>query len=359
MNKKIQNKDKLSQLENFFVVNLQDLHQEDPVLNMDHYHYKFPQLYHYTSLKTLFLILEKDELWFPGARFSNDSSEEILLGDEWLLNNEYHSESFIFCIGNTYDLLSQWRGYCPNGGVSIGFDVARFLEYNVLHADFDKSGKFNTVEGIALPVLYTTRESPRKTDAHEIIRIIKAKLDEDHRKDKKYSLLEVNDFVPYIKHYAFHEEKEWRILISNSNEELSGCIRFRQLENGTKLPYIAIKCGYVLREKYMRISETKIKAIYNNRDYLLSIVIPICSNQSKLCFLVREYVKKQAESTGVDLNIRVFCEGHLPIRSITIAPMADQNRVMEQIKAFCRNKYWLKDVEVSTSNIPYVSSINR
>jgi hypothetical protein len=293
------------------------------------------------------------------VRFSNDSSEEILLGDKWLFDNEYHSDSYIFCIGDTYDLLSQWRGYCPNGGASIGFDVARLLKYNVLHADFDKSGKFNTVDAIALPVLYTTKEASKKADAHGIIRIINAKLNEDRRSRNRYSLLEVNDFVPYIKHYAFHEEKERRILLSNSNGELSRCIRFRPLENGTKLPYIIIKYGYVnyLNKKYQRISETKIKDMYNNRDNLKSFIIPICSNQDNICQFIRKYIKDIAADN--DIDVRVFCDGHLPIRSIKIAPMVDQSRVMEQVKSFCRSKYWLRDVEVSTSNIPYVPSINR
>jgi len=359
MSKKLSAGDKLSQLINFFKDNLKDLHQEEPLPDMDLY--KVPQLYHYTSLLKLFLVLENDELWFSGARFTNDSSEEILLGDEWLYNNEYHSDSYIFCIGDTYDLLSQWRGYCPNGGASIGFDVARLLKYNILHADFNKTGKFNTVGGIALPVLYTTKESSKKADAQGIIRIIEAKLREDSENGNKYSLLRVNDFVPYIKHYAFHEEKERRILISNSNGDLSRCVRFRPQENGTKLPYIVIKFGHVniLHEKQLRISKTKIKTIYDNRVNPKSIIIPICSNQEEVCQHVRKYIKDQVIATGNDINIRVFCEGHLPIRSIKIAPMVDQSRVMEQVKIFCQSRYWLRDVEVTMSSIPYVPSINR
>jgi len=368
MNKKSSAGDKLFQLINFFKNNIKDLRQEEPLPKMNPH--KVPQLYHYTSLSKLFKFLENDELWFSGVRFSNDSSEEILLGDEWLFNNEYHSDSYIFCIGDTNDdLLSQWRGYCPNGGASVGFDVARLIKYSVLHADFDKSGKFNTIDGIALPVLYTTEESSQKTDAEGIIRIIKEKLKEDRKNDNKYSLLEVNDFVPYIKHHAFHEEKERRILISNSNGELSKCVRFRELENGTKLPYIVIKCGYVNNKykKPLNTSEKNIKTIYDNRNDQKLIIIPVCSNQEKVCHLVRKYIEDQAKKAKEeknddkkkDMSRRVFCDGHLPIRSIKIAPMTDQNRVMEQVNSFCRSKYWLKDIEISISNIPYVSSINK
>jgi hypothetical protein len=69
--------------------------------------------------------------------------------------------------------------------------------------------------------------------------------------------------------------------------------------------------------------------------------------------------KKTKEEIEGDITRKpVICDGHLPIRSIKIAPMIDQKRIVEQVKRFCQSKYWLMDVEVSASNIPYVPSIN-
>ena len=347
-------KDKLIQLYEFFGDNINNLCQKKPIPNLKKY--AIPKLFHYTSLSALFDILESDSIWFSGLRFSNDSSDEILLGNDWLHEHKYYGDNFIFCIGEKGNLLSQWRGYCPNGGASISFDVAQLREYSALYADFDTSRKHNDVNCIALPVLYAHNTE----DAQLIARIIEELLDRDKKAASKYSLLDINDFIPYIKHSAFCEEREFRLLISNSNGELSKCIRFRQLQNGTKLPYIVIKsdCVDESHENIVDTSEENIIKIIKNREYYKFVEIPVCSNQSDLCFRVRDYIMIHTELTKDGVKIRVFCKGHLPIRSIMIAPMPDQNRIKEQVIRFCRSKYWLRDVEVSTSDIPYVSSIN-
>jgi hypothetical protein len=346
--------DKISQLEKFFNSNIEELSPEiERIMN----HYEMSKLYHYTSLSTLFSILESDSLWLSGLHFSNDSSEEKLLGDKWLYKNKYKSDNFIFCVGEKEDLLSQWRGYCKDGGVSIGFDIAQKRKYNVLFADFDISKKYIYVEGIALPVLYTQKrfsDTPEE-GAQYIIRKIQNTL---NKKRKETPSLRENDFVPYIKHYAFEEELERRLLFSNTNGELLRCIRFRPLPNGTKIPYVVIKYGCVNehRRNYLKKSEMKIKNIIDNSDFKKTVVVPDCSNQVEICNLVREYIIHN--ELNINGNVRVFCEGHLPIRSIRIAPMPDQNRIEEQVTRFCRNKYWLKDVDISVSDIPYVPSIN-
>ena len=350
------NKEKLSQLYGFFKDNKDNLCQEKPLPDLKEY--AIPKLFHYTSLSALFDILESDSIWFSGLRFSNDSSDEILLGNDWLHEHKYYGDNFIFCIGYEENLLSQWRGYCPNGGASIGFDVVKSREYSALYADFDTSRKHNDVNCRALPVLY----APNTEGAQLIARTIEELLDRDKKTDFKYSLLDsnINDFIPYIKHSAFCEEREFRLLISNSDGELSKCIRFRQLQNGTKLPYIVIKsdCVDESHENIIDTSEDNIQKIIDDSDYYKSVEIPICTNQSDLCYSVRSYIIKHQELTSDGVNMQVFCKGHLPIRSIKIAPMPDQNRIKEQVIRFCRSKYWLRDVDISTSDIPYVYSIN-
>jgi hypothetical protein len=320
--------------------------------------YNIPQLYHYTSLPILFDILESDSLWLSGLRFSNDSTEEKLLGDR-LDDHNYHGDNFVFCVADEHDLLSQWRGYCLNGGASIGLDIGREHKYSVLYDDFDITKKHIDIDSIALPVLYLPNISDNIIENVDlIIRTIKNKL-------KGYSpntsTLCLNNFVPYIKHNSFSEEKEWRLLISNTNGELSKCVRFRRLKNGTKIPYIVVKCGCVdeSHECNLELSEEKIKEIINSRKFPKSIFIPSCDNQNELCNLVRKHIREDKNLIKkMKGNIRVFCEGHLPIKSITIAPMFDQNRVKEQVSRFCQSKYWLRDVDIRVSTIPYVPSIN-
>lgn len=52
-------------------------------------------------------------------------------------------------------------------------------------------------------------------------------------------------------------------------------------------------------------------------------------------------------------RIKVWCEGHLPIRSITVGPSKDQANIKEAISYYCKHTYWLRDVEVDVSAIPF------
>lgn len=72
------------------------------------------QFYHYTSLPVLFSILEGDAFWASNARFSNDAMEEKLLKSDYKLNRD----DYAICFCSEDDILSQWRGYCHEGGAS-------------------------------------------------------------------------------------------------------------------------------------------------------------------------------------------------------------------------------------------------
>ncbi|MCL2184763.1 MAG: DUF2971 domain-containing protein [Treponema sp.] len=352
---KISEEQKLKQLELFLVNNWENLWQtgKSPKKN------KRIPLYHYTSIDALFSILENDTLRFSNLRLSNDFSEERLLGNKWLSENNYDSVNFIFCVGEAGNLLSQWRSYCSNGGAAIELDVAKPYKYYALHSDYNETGKYENIYSMAIPVLYTQIDYEDVRDAaHQITELIKSILEETIIKgNKNYSLLKLNDFVPYIKHFAFHEEEERRLLINNFNNKYSKCIGFRKLPNGTKSPYIDVICGIVNKTRKITISKNKIKKIIDNSEFEKTIIVPICSNQEELYMAVREYIKKD-ETLEKDGEIKLFCDGHIPIRSIKIGPMPDQERIKEQVQIYCNSKYWLQYVDVSISAIPYITSIN-
>jgi|GEM_PF-2818943 len=54
-------------------------------------------------------------------------------------------------------------------------------------------------------------------------------------------------------------------------------------------------------------------------------------------------------------KVKIWCEGHLPIREIVVGPCVNQQDVIESIRHFClhSNKYWLRCVDVKGSEIPY------
>ena len=124
-------------------------------------------LYHYTSFDALCKIIgdwslvhwnaqdKRMTAWATDIRYLNDATEfkygldvakavykslneeNIASGIEesysvksfleHALSGELGSQTYIFSLSENGDLLSQWRAYCPHGGVSIGFSK-RVLE---------------------------------------------------------------------------------------------------------------------------------------------------------------------------------------------------------------------------------------
>lgn len=299
---------------------------------------------HYTSIPVLFNILEGDECWISNARFSNDASEEKLLGDVGYMRDDY-----IMCCCDCDDQLSQWRGYCHNGGASIEFYFDEPMPYSILWSDYDHPTDYELYENRPLPVIYFPC-SPTPTDVKDFIYFINGW--------KSKAPVKLEDVWPYIKNGAFSEERELRMVFSNIDGKLDKCVRFRTLSNGVKVPYMVIKCGDIgkmlgkCRTNVNKIDDTYLKKLYDQNKPLW---IEEGSNQNE----VYKSVKKKVDDFMKDKNgkIRIFCRGHFPIMQIRVAPSDNQNRLVEQIKRFCRGKYWLQDVEVLTSEIPYVQSL--
>jgi hypothetical protein len=111
-------------------------------------------LQHYSSPSGAVGILESGKLWTTNAKYMNDAQElsyglDLVLsvlsdrytraaGPErsWLAQAERlvsdmlaNNSVYLGCFCETRDLLSQWRGYGPHGGVAIGFD-AKLLARN-------------------------------------------------------------------------------------------------------------------------------------------------------------------------------------------------------------------------------------
>jgi hypothetical protein len=129
-------------------------------------------LYHYTSAAGALGIIERGVLWATEASYLNDSSELLYslekLKDAWedeykkldelapvlagiseTIKNRMHGATFITCLCEAKDLLSQWRGYASPGGYAIGFDT------RALHKNYVKRSR----EGILASVSYDAARS--------------------------------------------------------------------------------------------------------------------------------------------------------------------------------------------------------
>lgn len=129
-------------------------------------------LYHYTSASGALGIIGQGLLWATEASYLNDSSELLYtldkLKDAWedeykkldelmpvlpgmseAIQNRMYGATFIACLCEKKDLLSQWRGYAFPGGYAIGFDT------RTLHENYVKRSR----EGILASVSYNAARS--------------------------------------------------------------------------------------------------------------------------------------------------------------------------------------------------------
>lgn len=220
-----------------------------------------PILTHYTDLAGLKGIIEQKELWLSHAAFLNDPQElehgveqtkKVLKGlldykpsDQTAkarqkLVKEIFSDMESFERPNTYiscfceraDLLSQWRGYASQQGVSISFELESLRNF------FDNSD----VE--LIQVLYGIKEAKRHIKA-EISKTIPdivddfeymLSLDGNEEIRSKFIYL-IATLIPTFKHYGFREEKEWRLIVRNPP---ISSVQFRP-KGQLMLPYVQLK----------------------------------------------------------------------------------------------------------------------
>ncbi len=296
--------------------------------------------FHYTSIPVLFNILENDSMWISNTRFSNDGTEEKILKVKKL--NQH--DNYMACFCDEGDQLSQWRGYCPSGGASIEFEINEPLHYSILHRDYETSGKYELVYNTPIPVIYISENNVK--EALEVIDTICAS-----------DLDKIEKTIPYWKNDKFVEEREARLVFSNKDGRFSNCIRFRTLANGAKVPYMIMKMGDIgLFSRNCQLGKVDIEylmELYKNQvRYLL---IPEGSNQEQRFNEINATVNEfNTRFRKKESNIRVYCAGHLAIKKIVLAPTYDRERLMEKVQRFCQSKYWLRNVEVVYSKIPYI-----
>ena len=330
-------------------------------------------LYHYTPFSKLFDILEGDSFWASRSRFSNDSTEDRILGKDWIEEQQYYGDNYIVCFCEHGDILSQWRGYCPNGGASIGLKFNPKHVYTLLHADYEDktilTGKqIETYKNTPLPVIYC---NPGQSDYGVDIKEDLLKLFEEERMKK--NKMRLTEIVPYLKNGYFHEEVEYRLNFDNSDGKLENCIKFRKSSDGSLVPYIVVKYGDLLDSgRCLKHTYTKKKINEIFKNHLSSpqrnpIIIPCGKDQSEICSSfskkLKEYKKEIYKNKKIADDYErllrkpqyILCDGHLPIVSITVSPSPNQEYMKEVIERFCRSRYWLQNVEVTCSQIPYIA----
>ncbi|MGE0736721.1 MAG: DUF2971 domain-containing protein [Alphaproteobacteria bacterium] len=199
------------------------------------------EIFHYTSANGLLGILSETQLRATNISFLNDSTEyqhsidgfsfvarhnlkpDNPIPSNILLNNILERISrasgeklippvYVSCFSEVSDSLSQWRGYGHGeGGFAIGFNVPKLIDVVL-------------TEGALLwPCIYAPQEQARLYEKLllELDKIFQQAVfaNSDLQNSSsfasefaKYALLKLSVFAPLIKHHAFKEESEWRIV---------------------------------------------------------------------------------------------------------------------------------------------------
>jgi len=183
-------------------------------------------VYHYTSQEGLIGILSKREIWATKIHYLNDSEEMVYPFDitfkyleSYNIDDDPCKRKFYNIVSGTFtaiqkmnifissfsekgDLLSQWRGYCPNGGgYSLGFKVVN------IRSIVERQG-------------FAFKKCIYDIDKQK--NLIETLIDESWKSycgdgdsgwgasgEKTREFLQL---AARIKHPAFEEEKEWRII---------------------------------------------------------------------------------------------------------------------------------------------------
>lgn len=234
-------------------------------------------LYHYTGISSLIRIAESKKIWASHIYFLNDTSEVTYAGEvmrdaivehfddstdkeEQLFLHELYSwifstfkdtmyHLFIVALTEEGNLLSQWRSYTPHGkGVSIGFKP-KFLLRNIKSQNlriarclYQASEQKELMHDLLSKMLITfnqerqTYDSSHFDPSQKYLGIMKNFIGD---------LLQV---FSIIKHPAFSEEKEWRIISPYFPMCTVHEIKFR--EGASMLvPYIEVDLSNIKEEE--------------------------------------------------------------------------------------------------------------
>jgi hypothetical protein len=214
-------------------------------------------LFHYTSSHGIVGILKNREMWASNSDHMNDSSEhrfaaelarnsisilgmqgffeknERLLFDDMI--NSVGSAAmrfYLISFSENRDLLSQWRAYCPpHGGYSIGFSsdqlaaMARKQNFVLVKCVYDQGVHANVISEIVKSFVSSYRDQ--------------ISLGKDEKEMRSAIAWEFAQHLAYfgamIKHPAFSEECEWR-LISQQVPDDHPRIDYRGSDRGV-IPY--------------------------------------------------------------------------------------------------------------------------
>lgn len=319
-------------------------------------------LYHYCSLETFCNIIKNKSIWLSDFRKTNDAKEviwakeiverEVLPGIQEKINAEIreknenggysgwevanallnHAELGVsywgFCLSKKRDDLGQWRGYGDDGaGISIGFKKDKLNEIiqlktnekpkDDLTSDKETDTNSSKADLILVPVTYKKDKKMFKIIKREAKEFVKGNKEicqsiERILKDLGLSGISISPEVaekivmegfamkngPFYKMKAFHEEKEYRIIFSASQEKIP-----EEKLNKETLAALEWPCGLLFRDYEYTVRDNMLVShldigFKNLSDVIASVTIGPKSKATK------EDIALFLKLNGVDLDLQ-------------------------------------------------------
>jgi hypothetical protein len=227
-------------------------------------------LYHYTGVGSLLGISSAESLWASSISYLNDSTEiihacetveNVLRGrfvfgkqDEeyeflkqfqtWTnsLKNTAHT-IFVFSLSEMPSLLSQWRSYTPHGkGVSLEFSpdkinfIAQSSNLKIARCVYDRGEQEDVIGALIEKLLISFRQQLPTIDTN------KCPPDQCYYDVINQYTNDIFQVLAIIKHGAFQEEREWRLISQHYPRYTDPQVKFR--EGASMLvPYIELQLG--------------------------------------------------------------------------------------------------------------------
>lgn len=354
-------------------------------------------LYHYTSREVFWKILEGESFLARHILFSNDSEENRIGTDKMKKAMEKASYKmvdsdalpFMICFCKKKDLLSQWRGYAKEG-IAIEFDFSKGLYgsqkgfssyycYTIMNADDEKKylSKGDKEGSLMMGAIVSPYEVIYTNSEGEPDQVITRKADGIQKAPRERWQQYAAGMIPYIKNEYFKEEEEYRLLFDMrqliAGEDWLLSEKYVYLDvDGVRKPNIRVKFG----NQYKAQNEEKVVLYYSNdaltdmlkmfkkklkaekvniqlvrkvRAFAMNddeILLSEGKNQEKVCIRLRRLLWAYPN------RVKIWCDGHMPIRRIYIGPSKDAELMKCSIEEYIKTKYWMRDIEVVISNIP-------
>jgi hypothetical protein len=211
------------------------------------------RLYHYTTSAGLIGILESRRIYASEIRFLNDMREfsealdliqrlnsDILKGRRskaaTFVNGRIQSllrlpksivtGIFVTSFSEEGNQLGQWRGYCPQGGFSIGFE-ADYLkqQLNLQPCLYTQRKQMAFLRREVMPSLRKTYAAFPRRNYEELSQDDFFGIMKEHEITFAALVDKLKEAAPVIKNGKFSQEKEWRLIVQRPIE--SDAIDFR------------------------------------------------------------------------------------------------------------------------------------